>query len=93
MMSLMMSSRSISTSPGKSAAPILAGAPQPAADIDSALLKTLQHLHGLDPDVLLIIFRLMAEPFGFWHELSKPQQLSGPDWQNPFTYSWQGKDP
>ena len=67
MVSFMMSSLSISTSTGESAAPILAGAPQPAADINSALLKRLQHLRGLDPDVLVIIFRLMAEPVGFWH--------------------------
>ena len=61
---------------GQSAAPTLAGAPQPAAEVDAALLKTLQHLHGLDPDVLLNIFRLMAEPVGFWLEVSEPQQLS-----------------
>ena len=72
---------------------MLAGAPQLAADIDSALLETLQHLHGMPSSVLLIIFRLMAEPIGMWLETRPPKRLSESDWQGGFTYSWQGKHP
>ena len=51
---------------------MLAGAPQPVADTDAALLKTLQHLHGLPLSVLMNIFQKMAEPTGFWGETGPP---------------------
>ena len=55
-----------------------------AADTDSALLKTLQHLHEMPVSVLLNIFQLMAEPVGFWRETSPPQRLT------PWLDSWLG---
>lgn len=48
------------------------GAPQPVADTDAALFKTLQHLHGLRLSVLMNIFQKMAEPTGFWGETGPP---------------------
>ena len=80
------------TYPGKTAAPVLAGAPQAAADIDSALLETLQHLQGLPLSVLLVIFQLMAEPLGFWRETSPPQQLPGCPWKDELKSTWLGRD-
>ena len=57
---------------GPTAVSVPAGPPQVAADTDSALLKTLQHLHRLPLGVLLIVFQLMAEPVGFWLETCPP---------------------
>ena len=71
---------------GQIIAPVLAGALQPAAGIDFALLKTLQHLHGLPVSVLLNIFQLMADPIGFWHR-TPPQEV--PLWMR----SWVRNDP
>ena len=79
--------------PGKTAAPVLAGAPQLAADSDTALLETLQHLHCLPLNVLLNVFQLMAEPLGFWRESSPPQQLPECSWKHDeLTCSWLGRD-
>ena len=66
---------------------MLAGTSQPAADIDSALLETLQCLHGLPLEVLLDIFQQMAEPIGFWRQTNSAQQLT------PSPDSWPGKGP
>ena len=57
----------------QTAASVLAGAPQSAADIDPALLKTLRHLRGLPSSVLLNLIQLMSEPIAFWHEASQSQ--------------------
>ena len=70
----------------------LAGAPQPAADGDPALLETLQHLQRLPLSVLLIICQLMAEPIGFWRETSPPQRLPGCSWTDELTCSCLGED-
>ena len=80
------------TYPGLTAAPVLAGTPQPSADIDSALLKTLQHLHRLLLSVLLKIFQLLAEPVGFWLETCLPKRLSRFDWQDGSAHSGRGKE-
>ena len=69
-----------------------AGAPQQAADIDSALLETLQHLHEMPPSVLLNIFQLMAEPMGFWRE--RTQRRKGFAWMDDeIECSWPDRYP
>ena len=75
--------------PGRTAAPGIAGASRPAADLGSALLKTLQHLRGLPSSVLPKIIQLMAEPVGFWRETNPPQRLN--PWLDDFTYSGPGE--
>ena len=59
---------------------MLAGASEPAADIDFALIETLRQLQGQDYDMLLEIFRNMAEPIGDWHKLSPCPRVWTPGW-------------